>query len=159
MGQRVADSLNRKSSVFRQNLSGLEQRKLTAHELLPKLKLLYKIGMASFWHHLDQKNFRAKAVISKTASSKAGNDITLMKFPQNLGSWDVHAELADNVEDPADATNRKISTASNGRDSSRKSLQSGNSGTNYLSKQHSGTRDAGRERRGRRESQRNDERL
>ena len=44
-----------------------EKINITAHDLLPKLKLLYKIGMVSFVHHLDQKNFKTKAAISKSS--------------------------------------------------------------------------------------------
>ena len=67
---------DRKGSIFRQTVGGLESQKVTAHDLLPKLKLLYKVGMVSFTHHLEQKNFKTKAVIAKTASGgKQGAEI------------------------------------------------------------------------------------
>ena len=54
----------------------VSERTVTAAELLPKLKLLYKIGACSFLHHLDQKNFKTKTVISKSAAGgKQGGEV------------------------------------------------------------------------------------
>lgn len=44
---------DRKGSIFRQNVGGFESQKVTAHDLLPRLKLLYKVGMVAFTHHLE----------------------------------------------------------------------------------------------------------
>ena len=66
-----ADSIlfARKSSVIRPIT---ERTELTASKLVPKLKLLYKMGMTAFLHHLDQnpKYFRTKAAIAKSAMGK-----------------------------------------------------------------------------------------
>ena len=92
----VRDTLNRKSSVFRTN-TNLEGPKITAHDLLPKLKLLYKVGMVSFMHHLDQKNFKNKVVIAKSANSKQGNVFPQIQFPHSLNSWDYRGEIDDGL--------------------------------------------------------------
>ena len=63
---------NRKASVLRQNV---EKSTMTAYDLLPKLEILYKIGITSFLHHLGQKNFKTKAIIAKSAQGKQGGDI------------------------------------------------------------------------------------
>jgi len=54
---------------------------MTAHDLLPKLKLLYKIGIVSYVHHLDQKNFKTKAAISKSSGVGKQSEIESMQFP------------------------------------------------------------------------------
>lgn len=63
--------ITRKSSVMRPIV---EKSELKAADLVPKLKLLYKFGMTSFLHHLDQnpKYFKTKAAIAKTATGKQG---------------------------------------------------------------------------------------
>ena len=66
---------------------------MTAHELLPKLKILYKVGINSILHHMDQKNFKTKAVIAKAAQGKQGSDVQRMQFPPNLTKWDCNAEI------------------------------------------------------------------
>ena len=70
----------RKASVMR---TMVERPELSAPQLVPKLKLLYKIGMTAFLHHLDQnpKYFKTKAAIAKTASGKQGQLQEPMQFP------------------------------------------------------------------------------
>ena len=69
-----ADSIliARKSSVIRPTL---DRPELTAATLVPKLKLLYKMGMTAFLHHLDQnpKHFKTKAAIAKSSMGKQGS--------------------------------------------------------------------------------------
>ena len=69
---------------------------MTAHELLPKLGLLYKIGMTSLLHHLDQKNFKTRTVVAKNASSKQGAVFERMQFPM-LQHWDAKQVIKENL--------------------------------------------------------------
>lgn len=104
----------RKSSIFRPMV---EKSAVTAHDLVPKLSLLYKIGMTSWLHHLDQKNFKTRAVVAKNAVGKQGNDLERMQFP-NLNSWDANHCIEENLS--VDAERNLMGASSNrstGRDS------------------------------------------
>jgi len=73
----------------------IERSLLKAHDLLPKLKLLYKLGMVAFMHHLDQGQFKSRAVIAKTVTGKHGAEQEPMQFPTSLPSWNYIAEIED----------------------------------------------------------------
>jgi len=106
--------LGRKSSVIKPQV---EMKNLSAPDLVEKLKLLYKLGMTSFLHHLDQRHFKTKAVIAKTASGKQGQAQEPMQFPAQLYSW----AYTDEIEE-ANASVERVKNTTGG------SVKSGGSG-------------------------------
>ena len=113
----------------------VEKSNITAHDLVPKLNLLYKIGMTSWLHHLEQKNFKTRAVVAKNAVGKQGADLERMQFP-NLNSWDVNLYIEDNLAMDAE---RNIPGASSNRSTGRDSTISltayANSNQNHVFQQ------------------------
>lgn len=81
----------RKQSVFRPTA---ERNNLTAADLLPKLKLLYNIGMVTFQHHMDQRNFKQKTLLSQTTGKQ--DALQTMQFPK-LNSWDPNDLIQDQL--------------------------------------------------------------
>ena len=69
---------------------------MTAHDLIPKLKLLYKVGMVSFAHHLQRQGFKSKAVIAKTANGgkQATQEDQKMLLPLSM-NWNIRNDIDD----------------------------------------------------------------
>ena len=54
--------------------------------------------MVSFIHHLDQSQFKAKAVIAKSAAAKqSGSDVPQMQLPIERMRWDCEGDIAESL--------------------------------------------------------------